>query len=106
LNCRRLTNIGTLRAYITFYLKKHPRIHQDLTFLIRQLAPTEKGLPLEIYVFTNTIMWAEYEGIQADIFDHIFAVLPEFGLRPYQQPSSNDLTKSLGALGNIPPKGN
>lgn len=90
-NGRRLTNIGTFRAYVTAYLRHHPAIHQQMTFLIRQLAPTPQGLPIEIYVFTNNNAWAAYEAIQADIFDHILAVLPEFDLRVYQQPSGADL---------------
>ncbi len=94
-NGRRLTNIGTFRAYCVAYLRNHPGIHQKLTFLIRQLAPTAEGLPLEIYVFTNNTAWATYEAIQADIFDHLFAVLPEFGLRPFQSPTGHDL-QALG----------
>jgi len=92
-NARRLTNIGTLRAYIIAYLRDHPRIHQEMTFLVRQLAPTPEGLPLEIYVFTNDTRWAYYEGIQADIFDHILSMVPEFGLRVYQRPSGYDVTR-------------
>ncbi|MDA0708591.1 MAG: mechanosensitive ion channel [bacterium] len=90
-NGRRMTNVGTFRAYVTAYLKHHPRIHQDMTFLVRQLAPTEHGLPIEIYVFSNDIAWANYEAIQADIFDHILAVIPEFDLRVFQEPSGTDL---------------
>ena len=90
-NGRRMTNIGTFRSYLVAYLRNHPKIHQDMTFLVRQLQPTEKGLPLEIYVFSNDQAWANYEAIQADIFDHIFASLPEFGLRPFQNPSSHDV---------------
>ena len=94
-NGRRMTNLGTFRAYITAYLKNHPKIHQDMTFLVRQLAPTEHGVPIEIYVFSNDIIWANYEGIQADIFDHILAVIPEFDLRVFQEPSGNDF-RALG----------
>ena len=94
-NGRRLTNLGTFRAYVAAYLKAHPQIHQELTFLVRQLAPTEHGLPLEIYVFTSDTAWANYEGIQADIFDHLLAALPEFGLRVYQQPSGHDVAEAL-----------
>ena len=90
-NGRRLTNLGTFRAYCVAYLKANPRIHQDMTFLVRQLQPTEHGLPLEIYVFTNDIRWAIYEGIQADIFDHLLSVIGEFGLSVFQQPSGRDL---------------
>ncbi|HEY0969639.1 MAG TPA: mechanosensitive ion channel domain-containing protein [Gemmatimonadales bacterium] len=91
---RRLTNVGTLRAYITAYLRNHPKIHQEMTFLVRQLAPTPEGLPLEIYVFTNDTRWAFYEGIQADVFDHILAMVPEFGLSVYQRPSGYDFRGS------------
>jgi miniconductance mechanosensitive channel len=89
-NGRRMTNVGTFRAYVTEYLKNHPKIHRELTFLVRQLAPGESGLPIEIYVFTNDTEWAHYEAIQADIFDHILAVLPEFDLRVFQNPSGMD----------------
>ena len=90
-NARRLTNIGTFRAYITNYLRSHPSIHQDLTFLVRQLQPTAEGVPIEIYVFVNDVRWVIYEGVQADIFDHLLAIAPEFGLHIYQRPSSYDL---------------
>jgi len=95
-NGRRLTNIGTFRAYIQAYLQSHGKIHNKLTFLIRQLHMSEKGLPIEIYVFTNITDWIEYEAIQADIFDHLLAVIPEFGLRIFQNPTGND----FGKLGN------
>ncbi|HWV38230.1 MAG TPA: mechanosensitive ion channel domain-containing protein [Vulgatibacter sp.] len=94
-NVRRLTNVGTLRAYVTAYLRQHPGIHQEMTFLVRQLQPTPEGLPLEIYVFTNDVRWAVYEGIQADIFDHILAMAPEFGLRVFQNPSGHDFAEGL-----------
>lgn len=90
-NARRLTNVGTLRAYIAAYLRGHPNVHPELTFLVRQLQPTPEGLPIEIYVFTNDTRWAVYEGIQADIFDHILAMVPEFGLRVFQNPSGSNL---------------
>lgn len=89
-NGRRMTNVGTFRAYINAYLKQHPKIHNDMTFLIRQLAISEKGLPIEIYVFSNDQEWANYESIQADIFDHLLAVVPEFGLRVFQNPTGDD----------------
>ena len=95
---RRLTNIGTLRAYIHSYLRNHPKIHQGMTLLVRQRSPSGEGLPIEVYAFTNDTSWAAYEGIQADIFDHILAVAPEFGLRPYQRPSGDDLAR-LGKSG-------
>lgn len=96
-NGRRMTNLGTFRAYLVEYLKRHSKIHQEMTFLVRHLQPTELGLPIEIYVFSNDQEWANYEGIQADIFDHIFATLPEFGLRPFQNPTGHDIA-SLGEL--------
>ncbi|AHK21627.1 mechanosensitive ion channel family protein [Yersinia similis] len=98
LNGRRLTNIGTLRAYLVAYLRAHPGIHQSMTLMVRQLAPTPEGLPLEVYAFTNTTIWAEYEGIQADIFDHIFAVVSEFDLRIHQTPSGNDMRSMLAKV--------
>jgi len=90
INGRNLTNIGTFRAYVVAYLKNHPKIHQDMTFLIRHLPPGEHGLPMEIYVFSNDQVWANYEAIQADIFDHILAVIPLFELRVFQRPTGND----------------
>ncbi|SJM67487.1 Small-conductance mechanosensitive channel [Brevundimonas diminuta 3F5N] len=89
-NMRRSTNIGAFRAYVQNYLESHPGIRQDMTLLVRQLQPTETGLPLEIYAFTATVAWAEYEAIQGDIFDHLLAILPEFGLRLFQSPSGAD----------------
>ncbi len=88
---RRQTNIGVFRAYIKAYLRQNPRINQDLTFLVRHLAPTSQGLPIEIYVFSADKVWANYEEIQADIFDHLLAIAPEFGLRIFQFPSGYDL---------------
>lgn len=96
-NGRHLTNVGTFRAYVAAYLRSHPRIRQDMTFLIRQLAPSGQGLPLEIYVFTNTTVWADYEGIQSDIFDHLLAVVPRFGLRVFQEPAGSDFAAALHA---------
>lgn len=90
-NTRRITNIGSFRAYVVQYLKNHSGIHQDMTLIVRQLSPSAEGLPLEIYCFTNTTAWVAYEGLQSDIFDHLFAILPEFGLRVYQQPSGLDV---------------
>lgn len=94
INGRRLTNIGTFRAYCVAYLRDHPKVHQDMTLIVRQLAPGSHGLPIEIYVFTNDIAWARYEDIQGDIFDHFLSVLPEFGLSAYQAPSGADLEKA------------
>ena len=95
-NGRRMTNIGTYRAYIAKYLENHPGIHKGLTAMVRQLAPGEHGLPLEIYAFTNDTRWVAYESIQADIFDHILAVAPEFGLRVFQNPTGHDMRNMVG----------
>lgn len=89
-NGRHLTNIGTFRAYVAAYLRNHPKIHQDMTFLVRHLEPTPNGLPIQIYVFSNDQAWANYEAIQADIFDHILAVVPQFELRIFQNPTGAD----------------
>ncbi|MFH7321473.1 mechanosensitive ion channel family protein [Desulfurivibrio sp. D14AmB] len=90
-NGRHQTNIGVFRAYVVAYLRQHPKIHQEMTFLVRHLQPTAQGLPLEVYVFSRDQVWANYEGIQADIFDHLLAALPHFGLRVFQYPSGFDL---------------
>jgi miniconductance mechanosensitive channel len=95
---RRLTNLGTLRAYLAAYLRNHPGIHQEMVFLVRQMAPGPEGIPMEIYVFTNDTRWAAYEGIQGDIFDHVLATLPDFGLRVFQRPTGADLA-ALAAAG-------
>jgi len=89
-NGRRMTNVGTFRAYIKAYLEQHPKIHNDMTFLVRQLQSSEKGLPIEIYVFSNDQEWGSYESIQADIFDHLLSAVPEFGLRVFQNPTGDD----------------
>lgn len=94
-NARRLTNIGCFRAYVQAYLKAHPGVRQDMTLMVRQMPPQPTGLPLEIYCFAATVVWAEYEGIQSDIFDHLFAILPEFGLRVFQQPTGWDIQRGL-----------
>jgi miniconductance mechanosensitive channel len=86
-NGRRLTNLGTFRAYCVAYLRRHAQIHQGMTLIVRQLAPTEHGMPLEIYAFTNDTDWVRYEGIQSDIFDHLLSVIGEFGLAVYQRSS-------------------
>ena len=91
INGRRLTNVGTFRAYIEAYLRTNSKIHPEMTFLIRQLEPTDRGLPIQIYVFTNDTDWVRYEGIQADIFDHLLAIIPEFGLKVFQSPTGKDL---------------
>lgn len=87
-----VVNLHVFRNYLLNYLKNHPRTHKELMIMVRQMQPTAEGLPLEIYCFTNTTIWPEYEQIQGEIFDHILAVIPEFGLRIFQRPSGNDLT--------------
>jgi miniconductance mechanosensitive channel len=94
-NGRRMTNFGTFRYYLEEYLKHHPKIHKELTLLVRHLQPTEKGIPIEIYFFSNVQDWANYEKIQADIFDHILAVIPEFELRVFQNPTGEDFKQLL-----------
>ena len=94
-NVRLLTNIGTFRAYCMAYLKANRKIHQGMTMLVRQLNPGPTGLPLEIYVFSNDTRWAHYEDIQSDIFDHLLAVISEFGLSPYQEPSGRNFEAFL-----------
>src|SRR5690606_8878258 len=96
-NARRITYLGTFRAYVERYLRRHPNVHQDMTLLVRQLQPGADGIPLEIYCFTNDTRWAVYEGIQSDIFDHLLAILPEFGLRVFQQPGGADF-RALAAV--------
>ena len=88
---RRLTNVGTFRAYVLHYLRNHPMIHQDMTLLVRQLQPGPQGLPLEIYCFSNDTDWGNYEDLQADIFDHLIASLAEFGLETFQEPAGSDV---------------
>ena len=92
-NARRITNIGTFRAYVLAFLRTHPQINHEMTTLVRQLEPTPAGLPLEIYTFAATTQFAEYESIQSDIFDHLLAILPEFGLRVFQEPSGVDFAR-------------
>lgn len=91
INGRHLTNLGTLRAYLDAYLRAHTGIRKDMTLIVRQLAPTPDGLPLEIYCFTATTAWADYEGIQSDVFDHIFAIIDQFHLRLHQSPTGYDM---------------
>ena len=98
INGRRLTNLGTFRAYLEAYLHNHPKIHKQMTFLVRQLPATELGLPIEIYVFSNDQDWVAYEAIQSDIFDHIFASLPMFDLRPFQNPTGQDIVDGVSRL--------
>ncbi|MGQ7868526.1 mechanosensitive ion channel family protein [Sunxiuqinia sp. sy24] len=94
-NGRRQTNLGIFRHYVENYLRQHPKINQNMTFLIRHLQPSEKGLPLEFYVFSKDQEWAKYEEVQADIMDHVLAILPEFDLRVFQSPSGNDISDLL-----------
>ena len=102
INGRRLTNLGTFRAYCVAYLKNHPKIHQKgMTLLVRQLAANEKGIPIELYCFTNDIAWVNYEDIQGDLFDHLFSILPEFGLSPFQAPSGADIEKIGRSLSQL-----
>ncbi len=97
-NQRRLTNIGTFRAYVLAYLRAHPGIHQRMTLMVRTLQPTAEGVPLELYCFTSSTAWLVYEATQGDIFDHLLAILPEFGLRLYQHPSGADVHAGVAAL--------
>lgn len=92
-NLRRLTNIGTFRAYVYHYLKNHPKIHKDMTLIVRQLQSGGEGVPIEVYCFCNDTNWFNYEGIQSDIFDHLFAMVPEFGLQLYQNPTGADIRR-------------
>jgi miniconductance mechanosensitive channel len=96
-NLRHITNIGTFRAYVQHYLQNHVGIHKGMTLLVRQLAPGAEGLPLEIYCFTASTAWVDYETIQSDLFDHLYAVLPEFGLRPFQNPTGADVARLFDA---------
>ncbi len=92
-NGRRQTNIGVFRAYLERYLKNHPNINKEMTCMVRQLQPTEKGIPIELYFFTATTKWIFYEGIQADVFDHVLAIIPEFELSVFQSLTGKDLQK-------------
>jgi miniconductance mechanosensitive channel len=98
---RRLTNIGTFRAYMGLYIDKHPGINQEMIHMVRQLQPTPDGIPLEIYAFTRNKAWVVYEGVQADIMDHLLAVIPRFGLRIYQHPSGGDIRETAKIIGKI-----
>jgi len=97
INTRRVTNIGTFRAYVQAYLEAHPGINAKMLLLVRQLQPGPTGLPLEIYCFTASTAWVVHESVQADIFDHLYAILPRFGLRVFQQPSGEDVSRALKA---------
>ena len=88
---RRLTNLGVFRAYLVEYLRTSVRVNKGMTLMVRQLQPTSSGIPIELYFFTDTVNWIEYEGIQSDVFDHVLAVIPEFDLRVFQNPSGSDV---------------
>ena len=92
-NGRRMTNLGIFRRYLEHYLKNSSNINTDATYMVRHLQPTEKGIPVEIYCFSRVKAWVEYEGVQADIFDHILAIVPQFELRVFQNPSGDDFQK-------------
>ena len=102
INGRRMTNLGIFRKYLELYLHSHPKIRKDLTILVRQLAIEDRGIPIEIYCFTQTTAWLEYEDIQADIFDHLLAGASYFGLEIFQQPSGTDIIKASKNLYQIP----
>jgi len=99
INGRHMTNLGTFRAYIKAYLNNHSEISKSLTFLVRQLPPSESGIPIQIYVFSTDTAWVNYEGIQSDIFDHLLAVVPEFDLKVFQSPTGNDIQIGLAGKG-------
>ena len=98
INARKQTNLGLFRRYIEYYLRHNVEINQGMTLMVRQLHPTDKGVPLEIYCFTNTKEWGEYEDITSDIFDHIFAIVPEFELSLFENPSGRDFQQSFSSV--------
>ncbi len=102
-NQRRLTNLGTFRAYTEAYLKAHPDIHHGMTCMVRQMATDGDGIPLELYCFTSNTAWVKYESVQSDIFDHLFAILPVFGLGLYQRPAGADFRESLRGMSAAAP---
>ena len=97
INGRDLTNLCTFRAYLTHYINNHPEIHRELISMVRQLQSTPEGIPMEIYCFTADTRWVEHERVQADVFDHIFAIAPAFGLQIFQNPSANNMRISLNS---------
>jgi miniconductance mechanosensitive channel len=97
-NTRRITNLGTFRAYVESYLRHHSRVRQDMTLIVRHMNPTPQGLPLEVYCFVDIVEWAPFEAIQSDIFDHLLSILPEFDLRIFQQPSGTDMQHWSGGV--------
>ena len=90
-NGRNITNFGLFRVYVDWYLKNHPGTHKGMTMMVRQLAPTEHGMPLELYAFTNTVQWVQYEAIMADIFDHLIAAVVHFDLEIFELPTGKDV---------------
>ena len=102
-NTRRVTNLGTFRAYVQAYLDQHPGINHEMTCMVRQLQPGATGIPLELYCFASTVRWVPYENVQSDIFDHLLAILPEFGLRVFQQPTGADVREVLARTADGPP---
>ena len=92
------TNLGVFRAYLVRYLRNEVPVNKDMTLMVRQLQPTETGLPMQLYFFTDTVVWVDYEGIQSDVFDHVLAVIPEFGLRVFQNPSGEDVASLRNAF--------
>ena len=98
INGRRMTNIGVFRHYVENYLKNHPRISKEMTLMVRQLAIEDRGVPIEIYCFTNTTKWTEYESIQADVFDHVLSAAGFFDLEIFQQPSGKDISNAIDNL--------
>jgi len=100
-NGRRLTNLGTFRAYVMAYLRSHPKINTEMTLIVRHMQPAENGIPVQFYVFCNDVDWGNYENVQADIMDHLLAVLPFFGLRVFQNPSGSDITEAAHMFGGL-----
>ena len=94
-NGRRQTNLGVFRAYLMAYLKSLPDVNQELTCMVRQLQPTDHGIPMELYFFCSIKDWVPYEAVQADVFDHVLAIIPEFDLQVFQSPSGRDFRKAF-----------
>jgi miniconductance mechanosensitive channel len=95
IHARRETNIGLFRKYVEYYLKNNDGLNQDMTLMVRQLQPTTEGVPIELYCFSKTKVWEEYEVLISDIFDHLFAVVREFELDIHQSPTGSDFSKAL-----------
>ncbi|HER40548.1 MAG TPA: mechanosensitive ion channel, partial [Salinimicrobium catena] len=95
INGRHQTNLGVFRQYALSFLKSHPQINQEMTMMVRHLAPTTQGIPIEIYCFSKDKRWEFYEGITADIFDHLIAAIPYFDLQLFESPSGDDIIKAL-----------